>query len=238
MQNLILCPGLPRSGSTSLWRLLSSNDSIVKEPHYLFGLYNFDSTYPSLYPDEVVEEHKQCILERNKRLFNLELPYSFNDYTHYINKGLLDFSQSYWLLSEDCLNEIKQSLPHFNIKIVLLYREPVQRLYSYCNMIYNDWNCNDSPRELFDKYVYDCDTLYSDVNDKFRRVFDDVICLSTEKFFGSQKECNILTDFIEMKNIEMVNIHENSIEYNPLSNEDIKRAQELLRPSCDFHAKL
>ena len=154
MQNLILCPGLPRSGSTSLWRLLSSNDGSVKEPHYLFGLYNFDSTYPLLYPYEIVEEHKRYILERNKMRFNLDLPYSFNDYTHYISKGLLDFSQSYWLLSEDYLKEIKQSLPHFNIKIVLLYREPVQRLYSYCNMIYNDWNCNGSPRELFDKYIY------------------------------------------------------------------------------------
>jgi len=238
VQHLILCPGLPRSGSTSLWRLLSDNDSVIKEPHYLFGLYNFDSTYPLLYPDEIVEEHKRYILERNKRIFNLELPYSFNDYSHYISKGLLDFSQSYWLLSEDYLKEIKQSLSHFNIKIILLYREPVQRLYSYCNMICADWNCNDSSRELFDKYVYDCGTLYSDIDDKFRRVFDEVISLSTEKFFGSQKECNKLTDFLEMKNIEMVNIHVNNIDYEPLSSEDIKRAQELLRSSCDFHAKL
>ena len=238
MQNLILCPGLPRSGSTSLWRLLSSNDGSVKEPHYLFGLYNFDSTYPLLYPYEIVEEHKRYILERNKMRFNLDLPYSFNDYTHYISKGLLDFSQSYWLLSEDYLKEIKQSLPNFNIKIVLLYREPVQRLYSYCNMIYNDWNCNGSPRELFDKYIYECGTLYSDIDDKFRRVFDEVISLSTEKFFGSQKECNRLTDFLEMKNIAMFDIHENFMDYEPLSGEDIKRSQEILRSSCDFHATI
>ena len=65
-----------------------------------------------------------------------------------------------------------------------------------------------------------------------------MICLSTEKFFGSQKECNRLTDFLEMKNIEMINIHENHATYELLGGDDIKRAQELLRPSCDFHAKI
>ena len=128
----------------------------------LFGfIFTFFSSFGQsffigLFNSSIREEHKRYILERNKRIFNLELPYSFNDYSHYISKGLLDFSQSYWLLSEDYLKEIKQSLSHFNIKIILLYREPVQRLYSYCNMICADWNCNDSSRELFDKYVYDC----------------------------------------------------------------------------------
>ena len=66
MQNIFICPGLPRSGSTSLWRLLSSNDGIIKEPHYLFGLYNFDSTYPLLYPEEIIEEHKNKPLGKHR----------------------------------------------------------------------------------------------------------------------------------------------------------------------------
>ena len=234
-QTLVLCPGLPRSSTTSLWKLLGLQG--IKEPQYLSVLAN-ETDYPSFYPESMREIYCNDIFKMNERRLGLYPPYSLDTYSQYIAQQRFDFSQSYWWISERFLKKIKESLD-CNIKIILLFREPVDRLYSYSHLMAQEWS-KSSPLEIFYYYINnkECQTLYSDVNDKFRRVFDEVICLSTEKFFGNQQECNRLTDFIEMKNIEMVNIHENFMDYEPLSGEDIKRAQELLRPSCEFHAKL
>ena len=57
-----------------------------------------------------------------------------------------------------------------------MFREPVSRLWSYCNLICQDWNYYKSPKQLFDEYVTKCD-IYVDIFDKFYNVFDDVLHL-------------------------------------------------------------
>lgn len=235
MQNIVICPGMPRSGTTSLSNLIAND--VYKEPQYLFGLYNFDSCYPELYPKEVVDTHVNFILYENRTILNLDTPYSFNDYSEYIGKYTYDFSQSTWLLTEQQLIEIKNSLSEFNIKIILMFREPVSRLWSYCNMICQDWNTKNSPKQLFDEYVTKSD-IYVDIFDKFNNVFDDVLCLSTEKFFGSQEECNKLTDFLEIDRIVMVNKVSNDFDYIKFNQDELKKYQELLKKSYDFHKNL
>ena len=235
MQNIVICPGMPRSGTTSLSRLIPN--IVHKEPQYLFGLYNFDSCYPELYPEEVVDTHVKFILYENRTILNLDTPYSFNDYSKYISKNTYDFSQTTWLLTEQQLIEIKNSLSQFNIKIILMFREPVSRLWSYCNMICEDWNTNKSPKELFDEYITKCD-IYVDIFDKFKNVFDEVLCLSTEKFFGSQEQCNKLTDFLEIDRIEMTNQFSNEYDYDKFDQSDLQKYQKLLKNSCNFHKNL
>ena len=235
MQNIVLCPGMPRSGTTSLSRLIPN--IVNKEPQYLFGLYNFSSCYPELYPEVVVDTHTKFILDQNKQELNLDVPYSFDDYSSYISEYKYDFSQSTWLLTEEQLIEIKNSLSKFNIKIILMFREPVSRLWSYCNMICEDWNTNNSPKQLFDEYVTKCD-IYVDIFDKFNNVFDEVLCLSTEKFFGSQEECDKLTNFLEIDRIVMVNQVSNDYDYNEFDQNELQKYQGLLKKSCDFHKNL
>ena len=178
MQNIVICPGMPNSGTQSLSRLISN--TVQKEPQYLFGWYNFNSCYPELYPKEMVDAHVNLIFQMNKMELNLNPPYSFEDYSNYISKNTYDFSQSTWLLTEEQLIEIKNSLSKFNIKIILMFREPVSRLWSYCNMICDsipyliefldlnntDWNSSKTPKELFDDYVTKCD-IYEDIFNKF-----------------------------------------------------------------------
>ena len=249
MQNIVLCPGMPRSGTTSLSRLIPN--IVNKEPQYLFGLYNFNSCYPELYPEDVVNTHINFILDQNKQELNLDVPYSFDGYSSYISQYKYDFSQSTWLLTEEQLIEIKNSLSQFNIKIVLMFREPVSRLWSYCNMICdtipsliefldfnnNDWNSSKTPKELFDDYVTKCD-IYEDIFNKFNNVFDEVLCLSTEKFFGSQEECDKLTNFLEIDKIVMVNDLYNDLEYDTLDQNELPTYQGLLKKSCDFYKNL
>ena len=235
MQNIVLCPGLPRSGTTSLSRLIAND--VYKEPQYLFGLYDFDSCYPELYPKEVIDTHVKFILNENRTILNLDTPYSFNDYSKYISKNKYDFSQTTWLLTEQQLIQIKNSLSQFNIKIILMFREPVSRLWSYCNMICEDWNTSSSPKQLFDEYITKCD-IYVDIFDKFNNVFNDVLCLSTEEFFGSQEECNKLTDFLEIDRIVMINRVSNDYDYNEFDQYELQKYQGLLKRSCDFHKNL
>ena len=235
MQNIVLCPGLPRSGTTSLSRLIPNITH--KEPQYLFGLYNFNSCYPELYPEEVVDTHTKFILDQNKQELNLDVPYSFDGYSSYISEYNYDFSQSTWLLTEEQLIEIKNSLSKFNIKIILMFREPVDRLWSYCNMICQDWNTSSTPKQLFDEYVTKCD-IYVDIFNKFNNVFDEVLCLSTEKFFGSQEECDKLTNFLEIDKIVMTNQFSNFLNYDTLDESELQTYQGLLKKSYDFHKNL
>jgi len=235
MQNIVICPGMPRSGTTSLSRLIPN--IVNKEPQYLFGLYNFSSCYPELYPEDVVNTHINFILDQNKQELNLDVPYSFDDYSSYISQYKYDFSQSTWLLTEEQLIEIKNSLSKFNIKIILMFREPVDRLWSYCNMICQDWNTSSTPKQLFDEYVTKCD-IYVDIFNKFNNVFDEVLCLSTEKFFGSQEECDKLTNFLEIDKIEMVNDLFNDLDYATLDQNELPTYQGLLKKSCDFYKNL
>ena len=235
MQNIVLCPGMPRSGTTSLSRLIPN--IVNKEPQYLFGLYNFNSCYPELYPEDVVNTHINFILDQNKQELNLDVPYSFDDYSSYISEYKYDFSQSNWLLTEEQLIEIKNSLSKFNIKIILMFREPVDRLWSYCNMICQDWSTNSTPKQLFDEYVTKCD-IYVDIFNKFNNVFDEVLCLSTEKFFGSQEECDKLTNFLEIDKIVMTNQFSNILNYDTLDESELQTYQELLKKSYDFHKNL
>ena len=235
MQNIVLCPGMPRSGTTSLSRLIPN--IVNKEPQYLFGLYNFNSCYPELYPEDVVNTHINFILDQNKQELNLDVPYSFDGYSSYISQYKYDFSQSTWLLTEEQLIEIKNSLSKFNIKIILMFREPVDRLWSYCNMICQDWSTNSTPKQLFDEYVTKCD-IYVDIFNKFNNVFDEVLCLSTEKFFGSQEECDKLTNFLEIDKIVMTNQFSNICNYDTLDESELQTYQGLLKKSYDFHKNL
>ena len=66
MKKLILCAGLPRSGTTSLWNLLSCNNIIkgsnYKEVHYLSLLHN---NYDPMYPTQLIDPHRSYIIDRN-----------------------------------------------------------------------------------------------------------------------------------------------------------------------------
>ena len=118
-----------------------------------------------------------------------------------------------------------------------MFREPVSRLWSYCNMICQDWNTSSTPKQLFDEYVTKCD-IYVDIFNKFNNVFDEVLCLSTEKFFGSQEECDKLTDFLEIDKIVMTNEFSNSMDYDTLDESELQTYQGLLKKSYDFHKSL
>ena len=80
--------------------------------------------------------------------------------------------------------------------------------------------------------------FYTDVYNKFKSVFDDVICLSTEKFFNNQEEYDRLTDFLNIPTIKADSTHENKREYPPLSQDEIDSAKKLMPSSYEFYLKI
>ena len=239
---IVLCPGLPRSGTTSLWHMLKKAKFLnapCKEPHFLTVLSDEKTDSPTFFPKEFKNRYHQYVYELNREKLNINPPYTLDSYTRYIQEYSYDFSQSYWYISEDYLREIKKSLFDLDIKIILLYREPVQRLFSFCNLVCNEWNLNYSPKKLFYKFLDsdNCSNLYPHLYHKYVSVFDNVICFKTETFFNSRNEQERLLEFLDLPPTELERIYLNqSNSYNQLSERDIVIGKEKLKQSYDFYS--
>jgi len=239
---IVLCPGLPRSGTTSLWHMLKKAkflNSPCKEPHFLTVLSDDKTDSPTFFPEEFKNRYHQYVYDLNREKLNVNPPYTLDSYKRYIQKYSYDFSQSYWFISEDYLREIKKSLSDLDIKIILLYREPVQRLFSFCNLVCNEWNLNFSPIELYYKFLDsdNCSNLYPHLYHKYVSVFDNVICFKTETFFNSRNEQERLLQFLDLPSTELERIYLNkSNSCNQLSERDIAIGKEKLKQSYDFYS--
>ena len=239
---IVLCPGLPRSGTTSLWHMLKKAKILnapCKEPHFLTVLSDDKTDFPNFFPEEFRNRYHQYVYELNRGKLDVNPPYTLDLYKRYIQKYSYDFSQSYWYISEDYLREIKKSLSDLEIKIILLYREPVQRLYSFCNLVCKDWSLNFSPIELYHKFLDsdDCSHLYPHLYRKYVSVFDNVICFKTETFFDSKNDQERLLEFLDLPSIELEKMYLNQSNYcNQLSERDIAIGKEKLKQSYDFYS--
>ena len=96
---LFLCAGMPKAGTTTLWKILEDKNLIknmnYKETHYLKILCDSrDGNTDNIYPQDTKDLWKNYLVTRNQQDFGLNLPYSFEDYKCYLNKDLKDNSQS------------------------------------------------------------------------------------------------------------------------------------------------
>ena len=243
-KQLVLCPGLPRSGTTSLWHMLSDANFFTipcKEPHFLTVLSGDETDSPTFFPKEYKDRYHQYVYESNKQYININPPYSLELYKNYIQEYPYDFSQSYWYISENFLKEVNKELYDYDIKIILLYREPVKRLYSFCNLVCHEWDLDFSPIELYHKFLNSDDNrfLYPHLYNKYANVFDNVICLKTETFFNSKVEQERLLDFLNLPLIELrsLNINQSNM-CKELSDDDIAIGKERMKPSYDFYSSI
>ena len=200
-----------------------------------------------MYPSELIDPHVSYIISENKKR-GLLYPYNLDNYISYLNSysNPTDFSQSYFLLPENFLHEVNKKLKnYFDVKIILIYREPIRRLISYMGMLHSDAsffgvNLKDK-RDLFMEYINNpkLQSLYKDVKEKYERVFKNVLCLTTEHFFIDQNRQKQLTEFLEVPVINVIPSPQNVRNYKvKLSDEDLKLARYKLKDSIDFYEKL
>lgn len=260
---LLLCPGMARSGTTTLWKLLDDNNLINgmqhKETHYLKILCDMrDGNTDNIYPQEIKDSWRKSLVIENKDCLGLKLPYTFKDYKCYLydnlknkNQAIADFSQTISILPSYFLKEIKDNLSDdFDIRIIILFRDPIKRLFSHCVHLYksgwyrtkDDWtNIIKPPRDLFLDSINrkQFQNLYVDVKNKFEEIFSNVIFFSTEKFYTTQTEHNRLSDFLDAPKIYLSNIYENRTKYEDnITSSDIELASKKLLPSIEIHQEL
>jgi hypothetical protein len=182
---LVICPGLMKSGTTSLYfhfyeqYLLHFGHG--KEHYYLNNIYQNDYSCEDKFKNNFLTEkfytfkenhtfksfepyYKERTLENYKNYF-LEI-YEYYVTTKNMFYGVADFSQSYQVLSLDHVKQFRDYITeYFNIKIVRMTRDPVRRFYSYCNMVYG--------KDDAKKYFYELLTdekeyfYYSKINKNF-----------------------------------------------------------------------
>ena len=247
-QDIIICPGVPKSGTTSLWKFLKLNGFNIseKESHYLTQLYGETTTdefeeLPDFIPKDTFE-----IFFRDWVSFKLseDYPGTYAGYIKYLtHAGFVDFSQTYYFLPETFFSQVKEELSDYNVKIILLFREPISRLFAQCHLFRRLIGSHVNVSQVFDKCleIESVQTLYPDVKTKFENVFDDVICLSMEKLFSSDEESEKLCKFLDItnSNVNIKTIRENvNSNYNgleDLTEYQIDRARELLKPSVNTY---
>lgn len=254
----ILCPAFAKSGTSSLyWTLYEKNFCIHfghdKEPQYLTELYL------NSYNNSIIKSD----IERLNSIYSQEVtflpiqhdfrfspnPLSLESYCQYYLKlwdnvkglfyGVGDFSQMYHTLPENCLEEVRDYLSqHFTIKVILLARDPIRRLFSYSHMLMELGETNGlSAKEFFHQCLDDdyYKGLYFDVRDKYKRVFgeEEVITIAMEDLFDPEcfDEKNRLINFLNLPPIH-IDYSEKRLEQNYtefLTEEDVEIAKKKFR---------
>ena len=247
-QDIIICPGVPKSGTTSLWKFLKLNgfSNSEKESHYLTQLYG-----PTIV-DELVELPDFITKDTFEIFFrdwvsfklNEDYPGTYAGYIKYLtHTGFVDFSQTYYFLPETFFSQVKEELSDYNVKIILLFREPISRLLSHCHLFKKLIGSHINVSQIFDQFleIESLQNLYPDVRKKFENVFDDVICLSTEKLFSSDDQSKKLCEFLNITNSNVniktirENVNNNYGGLKDLTQCQIDRARELLTPSMNTY---
>ena len=235
--NKLNLPAKYYSALDNIFNVISQN--CVKKIHIVGTSVFRDSLNKNEILLDFKKRYHEYVYKMNRENINVNPPYTLDTYKRYIQEYSYDFSQSYWFISEKFLREIKKSLSDFDIKVILLYREPVQRLYSFCNLVCKDWSLNFSPIELYHKFLDsdDCSSLYPHLYHKYVKVFDNIICLKTETFFDNKDEQERLLEFLDLPSVDLqsMNLNESNV-CSELSDDDICIGKQKLKPSYDFYS--
>lgn len=262
---LVICPGLMKSGTTSLYfhfyekYLLHFGHG--KEHYYLNNIYQEDYSCENFFRDNFLNEkfyafkenhqfksfepyYKERTLENYKNYF-LEI------YEYYVLKknmffAVADFSQSYQSLSVDNVKNFRDYITqYFDVKIIQMVRDPIRRLYSYCNMVAGKSNA----KEYFYQMLTNENEYYSSIYSNFINTWGKSIWGNTaseifiyEKIFKSTEDYE-LKRMYEFLNLPYYPINKDIIKMNggyenDLTEDDITFAKEKLRfDYAVFHRK-
>ena len=224
---LLLSAGTMFSATTPLFYTLCYDNKYaqtgaVKEHNFLHKLYKkFDKT----------ERYKDVGWRRKNtkiRPVNTNIPeglctgYSMikgdtiDDYNNYYlklwkqikgkYKSVADFSNQNAILSKDFMEVIKPHiLQHFNVKVVMVFRDPIRRAWSKCNDL-----CQMYQKNPFIEFVHNMYNRHADYGRIYQNYVDvwgreNVHALIMEEFWSGEKKT--LCDFLDF---DIKNIHENA----------------------------
>lgn len=202
----LLCPGAAKSSTTFLSEILIQNKvfhyGYAKECSYLDFVFYGENNLPKYYighPGYLEKISKNSEYSYNDfdnfcKNYTIENYYKYYldvyNQTQFVG-GVCDFSQSYNLLPENFLNEVKQELEKFFVvKCILLFRDPIRRLFSFSNM----WCPNNAIGFFYENVMQDTLSFsanyYQNVIEKFENIF-----LPENIFISSMEEMYLYNTF-------------------------------------------
>lgn len=248
----LFCPGVAKSSTTFLSKILIQNKvfhyGYVKECSYLDFVYYGENNLPKYYIGH--PGYLENISKNSKYSYkNFSKNYTIENYCEYYldvyNQtqfvgGVCDFSQSYNLLPEAFLNKVKYELEKFFVvKCILLFRDPIRRLYSFSNMLKSD----DAKNFFLDHLILNdfefSPNYYQYVVEKFENIFSakDIFISSMEELYLNDT-FELLKKFLNLKTIEVIEISKNNTFSKPykqkLSEDDINFAKKKLYGNYEY----
>jgi len=221
---LLLSAGIAFSATTPLYYTLCYDNKYaqtgaVKEHGFLHMLYNKNNE---------IERRKDVEKKKKIRSINTDVPEglcdgydmiegdTIDDYIkYYLNlweqvkdeyQSVADFSNQNALLSKEFMEEIKpRILENFDVKVVMVFRDPIRRAWSKCNDICQTYD-KEPPIEFLTN-MYNEHANYGSIYQKYVDVWGrSKICVVVmEEFWSGQKWP--LCDFL---GYNLKNIHENA----------------------------
>jgi hypothetical protein len=219
----LFCPAFAKSGTTLLSDILFTNQlfhyGYVKECSYLDYVYWGEDHLPRHYIAS--KDYIKTFPKRSKFCYHnfdeMISKYTLDKYCQYYLDvyrqskfigGVLDFSQSYHLLPDKFILEVKDVLSeYFEIKIVLLVRDPIKRLFSFSNMLEKNHPKDFFLENLMINTIEFQSNFYQRVIEKFESIFssDNVFIASMEELYDQQSnQFENLKQFLKLpKGIEI-----------------------------------
>ena len=232
---LLLNFGTAYSATSPLWRTLQDDTKYLhtghrKKTHWLWILRNQDSSVEKKFlmtPESSLQASRQQLkFTKQEEDYFFSLPTSIEKYIEYYKKhweyldgqykSLGDFCNKMTVANEEYLCYLRDKLSeHFDIKITLIFRDPVRKIWSQAGTQRSKiYNTKGGIRQS---------SLYGKVYEKYVRVFgkDRVLPMVMERIWEDPSE---LSDFLGHPIIKM---HRNA--YYPERGTNIKEFPEF----CD-----
>ena len=218
---LLLNFGTAWSASSPLHYTLSldnkyAHTGICKENWYLYNLQEntnkqFSADRRNFKPLETTDKHNWRILE-GKRSIDTYIEYYNSLWEHVKNDyaAVADFCNLNVLLTEEFMQSIKDKLlENFDVKITMIFRDPIRRFFSTCNV---NLIIDDDPIKTI-KYCVrgemEQNVYYSRIYRKYKNVFgeDKVHMIVMEELWSDYGKMIDLSNFLDFP---LTKLHENA----------------------------
>ena len=218
---LLLNVGTAWSASSPLHYTLSldnkyAHTGVCKENWYLYNLQEntnkqFSADKRNFKPPETTDKHNWRILE-GKRSIDTYIEYYNSLWEHVKDDyaAVADFCNLNVLLTEEFMQSIKDKLlENFDVKITMIFRDPIRRFFSTCNV---NLIIDDDPIETI-KYCVrgemEQNVYYSRIYRKYKNVFgeDKVHMIVMEELWSDYGKMIDLSNFLDFP---LTKLHENA----------------------------
>ena len=200
---LIIGAGVGWSATRSImYSLKNYNHGLGKEDHILYQLSIDDPKHLRSFTESWETQ------ERNKRYGYTDTP-TLEKFIELYKKnavgydGVTDFTNANQIIRPEYLREIRPALEdNFDVKVLMIFRDPVRRLFSECCAYYEKKWVQTDCKNVKEYFLFVLDNGSVTDSENYQKYFDNwkqseykILPISMEKLYSGKKE--ELEDFLE-----------------------------------------